>query len=690
MSPEMNRLAPADAAQHERARMLAAEAVDGQLAPADAEWLTAHFETCADCAAVAGEYDAIHTELRSLATPQPPRDLWARTAAALDAVDAKAAGRSRGLGRGRTGDRPLVMTAVAVGCVVVVAAASLLAQSPVVAPAPAATRSDVIALATPSAVRSFGSPEAPLAVVNGTSYWIAADAGVYQIKGGTAECAASDGSCTVASSGVKTLGSIASDQSVSAAIAPDASRAAVWTPDKVVILPLANKPATVSIDLLTPQPTLIPTPTPTPITPAATASPVPSPSASAASPAAASASPTPSASTGPNQTPTPAPTATAAPPTSTPTPRTSTTAPQTPAPSAAAATGPIAILSGYEVVGRDPEFSPDGSLVAFAARPVDHSTGPDVFVWRSGQSQATPITFRHSGLFAGWFGGRILISEVSVPGAASGAARSTSYVFDPSTGSALQIGRPMLLPAVDPTGKYLVYWAGTVALDPATGLWGPAGGDLYFETWSDLTLTPVSLGPVVNPSPSPSLSPSPTPSAAASLAASPAPTADASPAGSAGATQTPAASPRPSAPAPTETPVQPAPPQILPVAVAPGMVRGWIVAWDARGGHVAVWIADPGSTRVGRLSLLSVDRAGGHIVTNEPLLAADKVSSNIALDDDHLVYTSAIDGKTYMQAIPAVPPSTVATPAATTPAPQPSGAAVSAQPSAEPTDRPGN
>jgi hypothetical protein len=129
---------------------------------------------------------------------------------------------------------------------------------------------------------------------------------------------------------------------------------------------------------------------------------------------------------------------------------------------------------------------------------------------------------------------------------------------------------------------------------------------------------------------------------------------------------------------------------MLPVAVTPGLVRGWIVAWDAPGGHLAVWIADPGSTRVGRLSLLSVDRANGHIVTNEPLLAADKVSANIAFDDGHLVYTSAIDGKTYMQTIPAGPPSTVATPAATTPAPQPSGASASAQPPAAPTDRPGN
>ena len=56
------------------------------------------------------------------------------------------------------------------------------------------------------------------------------------------------------------------------------------------------------------------------------------------------------------------------------------------------------ILSDYEIVGRDPEFSADGSQVAFAARPVDHSTGPDVFVWRVGQEQAVPATFHHADL----------------------------------------------------------------------------------------------------------------------------------------------------------------------------------------------------------------------------------------------------------------------------------------------------
>ena len=673
MSPEMTRPFGADEPIHDRARMLAAESVDAPLEPGDAEWLDAHVGACPGCAAVAEEYRAIHHELRSLATPEPPRDLWARTSAAMDQIDAKAGRSPAKLASARRSNRPLFATALAVGCVVVVAAASLLAQSPVMAPAAAPTRSDVLALATLSPAQSPPAQGAPLAVVNGTSYWIASDAGVYQIKGGTTQCTAADGSCTMPTGGGNTLGSIVSDQVVSAAIAPDASRAAVWTPDKVIILPLASKPQTVSIDLLTPKPT----PAVAPSVHAAT----PTPASPATVPAGPTLAPSSSASAGAVETPTPAPT---------PTPIPSSPVVATPAPPAPAATGPIAILSGYEVVGRDPEFSADGSLVAFAARPVDHSTGPDVFLWRSGQEQATRITFRHSGLFAGWYGGRILISEISAGGA--NADRSISYIWEPSTGRTLAIGRPMLLPAVDPTGKYLVYWSGTVALDQATGLWGPANGDLYFDSWSNLTLTPASFAPGEAPTatPSPTPSPTPAPTVEPTLASSP----SLEPGSDGSATPAPSESNRPPASEPSATASQPQPamPQVLPVAAASNMVHGWVVAWDSSGGHVAVWVADPGSSRIGRLSLFSIDRGSGRVETNEPLLAADKVLANVAFDEGHLVYTSAIDGKTYMQAVPAVPPSTVATPVPPTPAPTPGGAPAieSPAPSNLPTDRPGN
>ena len=81
-------------ADHDRARELAATRLDEALAAGDAAWLEDHFAACPDCRAVATEYDgqrSMFSVLR-LDAPEPPRDLWARTAAV---IDAQGAGRSR-------------------------------------------------------------------------------------------------------------------------------------------------------------------------------------------------------------------------------------------------------------------------------------------------------------------------------------------------------------------------------------------------------------------------------------------------------------------------------------------------------------------------------------------------------------------------------------------------------------------
>jgi hypothetical protein len=663
---------PVDAGDqaHERARMLAAESIDTQLASADSEWLESHLDVCPDCAATAAEYQAIHLELRGLAAPQPPRDLWARTAAALDGIDGSAAKR-----RGerapvsRPSRRPLLSTAIAVGVVVVVAVASVLVQSPIVNPGPGSVDGSNIAVAPNSFGQPSKGPQPPLAEVNGTTYWLASDAGVYEIKGGTTQCVATDGSCTVSEGTGQTLGSIASDSTVSAVIAPNGGQAAVWSADKIAILPLSATPQTVLLDTLTPRPTIAATPTATatPTEALATQSPTMAPDASATEGASL-----------------PAPTAT---PTATPA--------ATPGPTAAGPTEPTAILSGYQIVGRDPEFSPDGKLVAFSAIPVDDSAGPDVFIWRFGDQQAEPVTSLHADLFAGWFGGQILISEISDDRASAGASASpsdsadiggstsfvsTSYVFDPDSRVRLKIDRPMLFPAVDPTGQYLVYWSGPVEFDPTSGFRQPGEGDLYFDSWSNLTFSTELLAPVVSPTASamafPMPLPTPTPSPTGAQAATEEPSAVTSPSlNPSGAIQTASPSTQPT---------------LLPVAARPGTVHDWLVRWDAAGQHVAIWVADPGSDKIGRLSLFSIDQTTGLVDTNEPLLAADKVMSNVAFDSGHLVYTSAVDLKTYHQPVPAVPPSTIATPTPTIPGQLPTGATASESPAPQTSDRPGN
>jgi hypothetical protein len=700
MNPDLRLSSAAADRLHERARSLAAEAVDVDLEPVDAAWLQEHFASCPECDAIAAEYRALHEELRSLPAPEPPRDLWARTSAALDAVDGRAsAGKQIRTSNGRPGRRPLFGTAIAVGFVVLVAGASLVAQSPIASVVPGSTPAGPVALVTGSSAPASLAARAPLAVVDGTSYWIASDQGVYEIKGSSADCPPASGSCTVTSDAGQTIGSITSDTSVSAVLAPDASQAAVWTDNKIVIVPLSTKPQTVSIDLLTPRPTQAATPTLAAVTPtpaAVTPSPVksspPTVSPSDAIPPIPGASWTPQASIVATLTATPAATAT---PTATATPAAAATPTATTA-TGPAVTQPTAILDGYEIVGRGPEFSADGGLVAFSARPVDHSTGPDVFIWRSGQEQARAVTSRHADLFAGWFGQKILVSEIAAGTCADTAAggadtiKTTTCLFDPASGEIQRIDRPMLVAGVDPTGRYLVYWSGTVEFDTVSGLWQPGKGELYFDRWADLTLDPASPGALATASPGSTATESVAPSRAPDL--SPLPTAEPTTAASEAQSTHPGpqGSPEPSAtvdisvqtPAPTQSVL----PQLLSVAVAPASVRLWAVRWDEAGQNVAVWVADAGSAKIGRLSVFSVDPASGLL---SPTMAADEILSAIGFDNSNFIYTSAMDGKTYMKPVPVVPPSLASTSAPTSSGAAPALAGSSGAP-APATDRPGS
>jgi hypothetical protein len=610
MSGEMEPRGLWEQLTHEQARALALESIDTRLEPADAARLGDHLDACPECAAIDAEYRAIHQELHGLAMPAVPRDLWARTSAALDKAESAPAGLSlTRVQQFASRNVALLSTAVAAAVVVVLVASNVILQSPGSAPRPAGASAGIAAVGSGASSHESESPQGPLAVVGGTSYWISEAAGVYEIKGGSDQCPAGQAGCSISGSG-QTLGSVKSATPVSAVIAPDASRAAVWTDSKIAVLPLVAKPAMVPLDLLTPRPTgaALATPTATQVpagTPASDQSPLP----------------------------TSAPATSAVAPTATET--------------ALATSTPVAILSGYEIVGLDPEFSSDGLILAFAARPKDHSTGPDVFVWHVGQEQAHAVTFRHADQLAGWLGDRILISEFS--GASASAGRATpgyaSYLFDPRAGTAEQIDRPMLLPSADPTGHFLVYWAGTVELDHSSGLWHAAAGDLYFESWSNLSLTPTSLAPVASATDSPTPTPIATaadgavgPSEAPSYAASAAPT-------DAGG------------------PLQPSDStaRALVTTDQPGQVRDWIVRWDASGRHAAVWVAEAGSAAIGRLSVFSIDRDAGHADSDQPLPESERVTTGLGFDGGHLSYTT-VDGKTYLQDIAALTPATVATP----------------------------
>ena len=679
MSPQSDRptrrpmtRAAAQAAEraHEKARVLASDAIAFQLPPAEAAWLEKHLSRCAACRAVAGDYRAIHAELRGLAMPEPPRDLWARTSAAMDAVDRRRAARSArtglaGLMEGRFGElarsRSALGSMMAAVAVVLVVGLAMFNQGSIFTSHAAPSQATAVAIASSSPT---GGAQSNLAVVDGTSYWVAPENGMYQIKGGAANCTGTPESCAVTNGNGTVVGSIQSKTAVSVVISPNATQAAVWNANKIVILPLAQSaPATVAIDLLTPRPTA-----PAATTAAATAAPVTAPPAATAAATNDVNQPSPSMESGPTAGPTEQSGATPAAATSAPTPAPTPSGPQ-----------PTAILDGYKIVGRAPEFSANGLFVAFSARPVSANSGSDVFVWRVGWERARAVSTNHVDLFAGWLGSRILISEFIRPDAGATTMTAVSYTYDPMSTAVRRIDRPMLMPVVDPTGRYVIYWSGNVRFDAATGLWTPDRGDFYFDAWSNLRLVAAQFGASSSPTPEPTALPAVTEAPAAQpTEGTPAPATD------------PATSPT-QAGQPSSPPSEPAElPQRVPVASGPGTVTGWSVRWDSTGQYVAVWVADGGASDVGHVTLLNVI-PGTNTLNVGGLLLSAASQSNIQFDASQFVYTSPVkggDGKTYLFQLPGTPPGPSATPMITAAPTSPSPSPLATEPAPAPTDSP--
>src|SRR5436190_7737858 len=112
------------ASPHERARVRAAERLEAPLRASEAAWLDAHLETCANCASIAAAYEADRLALRRIreSPPEPPRDLWARIAAAIDGeAPARRTRRFSTRRVRRPGAAVGALSALAVAVVVVVA-----------------------------------------------------------------------------------------------------------------------------------------------------------------------------------------------------------------------------------------------------------------------------------------------------------------------------------------------------------------------------------------------------------------------------------------------------------------------------------------------------------------------------------------------------------------------------------------
>jgi len=478
----------AGAAVHDRARDLAATRLDEPLPAADLAWLEDHLAACADCAAVAAEYDEQRLSLRAfrLDLPEPPRDLWARTAAALDA---EGPGRSRRFGGWFPKGLPLapvaglmvVAIAVSVG---LLNGRSLFPDSTINGDVPMPTPIDVAATEVQVLTRSE----------DGTVRVLTRH--VDQM------CPTGVDTCGISSTfDVTTTASISGSADLDGIISP--------TQDRMVVLDRGGGVGGVGgvyvVTMDAPSPTPAPTATPDPsaspdaVSPAPTTTPDPSAPAATPDPS-APATPDPSAPTT-----TPDPSAPATPDPSAPAATPDPSAPATPDPSAPAATpdpaaspgptpdpaaeptpsiavspapdGALEIARDVIVVGGIAAYSLDGSHFAFSARPADGSVGPDVFVWTVGDAEARAVTSDHVSVFAGWLDGRLLVSRV-----ADGNPETVLLDLADGSESALGEGRTWR-PAIGPDGRTAAWWDGSVTFADGGVTPVPDMGRLVLAGW---------------------------------------------------------------------------------------------------------------------------------------------------------------------------------------------------------------
>lgn len=564
--------------EHDRARRLCAERLAGPLDDDDeALWLSTHLAWCAPCRAVRDEYEAQRLELRSLrlAAPQPPRTLWARTSALLDgetrARPVPTLGTGSAVVRGRNPAPVGAMSAVLV--VALVVGVSMLGGARILRPAATdAPRQPDLRPATtpfPVPVREVGLyaqlPDGRLALVTGRVHEVCpldvdstcAAAGLTTrrlVEVGTARAQAVLLSPT--RSQLIVVGRDADGSGVDLFVVPvPPDPPAATVPPAVELEPGTDPEASAAGSTAPPadaQPSGAPQRTPAP-DPGADASAAPAPSASAPS---APAEPDSSAPVDPAAADPSAPVLLDA----------SSDPAATPAPGQTAAPVPtpavdeiVRIASGVLVVGDVGAYAPDGQAFAFTARPADGSHGPDVFLWRSGELEATAVTSDHASVFSEWAGGWLLISRVSGDVASDGTQQPISVLVDPDTG--IQRVLPMSSawrPSVDPTSRTAIWWDGSVRRDAAGSGWVAATGRLVLGAWRG----PDAPGAPIPAAPSTSVS-----------------------------------------------------------VLAQGPIGEWQARWDETGTRLALWVAEPGNPGIGRLSLFGIDAATGRIDPGAVLLS---------------------------------------------------------------------
>jgi hypothetical protein len=468
-------------ADHERARELAAQRIDEPLAPGDAAWLEAHLGACDACAGIAADYDADRAAVRAFGSvsPQPPRDLWARTAAAIEA-EAVHGRHARRPGRRLLGIPAAVLAPVAGLAVVAIAVGGALLNGSPVAPGIPPGATPIAVTAGNVAVLSHAE-DGSLSLSTGSLHGV---------------CPLESRGCSVEPSfDTARVARIGTSDDVEAVISPSGDRIVVIQRGAsgtggVFVVPVHGTAPTATAaatptDVPTPRPTTAPTPSPAVSdapteTPASSGAPTGSPASfePTASPDTSGSPASEPPSVAPESTPTPPVEPPSTVPTATPVVTESPTATPvvavTPRPD-----GAIEIASGVTVVAGPATYSADGTRFAFTARPIDGSGGPDVYVWDTRETVARAVTDDHRSVFADWAGDALLVSRVEggVPSTTKRDARTGRNVGERS--------RRAWLPTLSPDGTRAAWWDGSVALADDGVTWLPDAGHLVIGSWPD-------------------------------------------------------------------------------------------------------------------------------------------------------------------------------------------------------------
>ena len=469
---------------HARARSRAAERIDVALDPAEEAWLVGHLAACAACQSVAAAYDADRLALRALRdiTPEPPRDLWARTAARIER-ESGARGRSI---RAGSGTRLPLGALSGIVVIAIVLGATALSGGWFLPRPDGETASLAAGAARPGAT--------PMLVAAGSVTWLR------RLEDGEIayNVAALDEVCPV---GDQPNCAALSDQAFERLNLQSAPKSVIGSPidgqavvvgqdasgrQTIVVVSLPKAAGTTQAPTSTPKPTSTPTPAETATAPVETAGTSPSvPPETIAPPTEPPATPPlATASIGPSEEPTQSTTPPATTePSPTVTPVASPSESLAPTPEATLAQE-VGIATGVSVVGESAAFSANGAWFAFTARPADGSGGPDIFVWHVGDPKAHRLTTDGASVFASWQDGLVIGSGLAADDQADRPHEPVSFRIDPATGVRTDVSDGLWRPAVDPSGTYAVAWDGTVVVDASDPADMSAGrGDLRLVRW---------------------------------------------------------------------------------------------------------------------------------------------------------------------------------------------------------------